>query len=101
MTLPPQANVTILDTCVFSYIYDEKPEAEPYKPHLMGAIPAVAFITVGELLAGAYHDNWSPGSLRNLQEYLRNYLIIPYDEAGADQWAHIQTARRGLNISRQ
>lgn len=96
MTIPSQTDVVILDTCVFSFIYGDKPEAAPYKPHLVGMIPAVTFVTVGELLKGAYAINWPIASIQNLQEYLReDYLVIPYNEAVAEQWARIQTARRG------
>lgn len=99
MTTPPsQANVVILDTCVFSFIYGDKREAAPYRPHLQGMVPAVTFVTVGELLKGAYRMNWPVASLQNLQDYLReDYLVIPYDEAVAEQWARIQTAQRGRN----
>ena len=48
MTLPSQTEVVILDTCVFSFVYGDKPEAAPFD----GVIPAVTFVTVGELLKG-------------------------------------------------
>lgn len=95
MTDPPDARVAIVDTNVFSYIFKGTPEAAPYLDDLRGTIPAVTFVTVAELYQGAYKANWGAEKLETLDRQLRLYLVLPYDESVAQQWARIQTATPG------
>ena len=95
MTSSPELSVVILDTCVFSFIYKDSPLGAAYVRHLQAVIPAVTFITVGELYKGAYKNNWSPRSISNLQQYLSRYMTLPYDPAVVLQWGRIKTATPG------
>ncbi len=55
------------------------PRAEIYRPKVEGKLVAVSFVTVGELLYGAYKANWGADKLGALQARLRSVVIIPYD----------------------
>ncbi len=70
-----------LDTDVFSYLLKPgDPRAELYRPHVTGKTVAVAFVTVGELYAGAYKKGWGPKRLSDLEYRLKNaVIIVPYD----------------------
>ena len=95
MAMTPTSDVRILDTDVFSFIYKNYPEATPYLDDLWGFIPALTFVTVAELYKWAYLRHWSARNLSNLEQRLHQYLILPYDESVARQWAKIQTAIAG------
>jgi len=50
-----------------------------YKPHVQGKLIAVSFVTVGELLFGAYKKKWGPARVADLNQRLRSVVIVPYD----------------------
>lgn len=95
MTTMPSSTVSLLDTDVFSMIYKGRKAAEPYLNRLWGCIPAICFVTVGELYQWAYLKHWSHQSIASLETRLHQYLILPYDESVSRQWAKIQTAKPG------
>ena len=98
MTSRPGNLLAMVDTCVFSFMFGNRPEAEPYKPHLRGMIPTLSLITVGELYKGAYRKDWPTQSIAALDQRLRSYLIIPPDRTIARQWGRVQAAIRGRNF---
>jgi predicted nucleic acid-binding protein len=52
-------NIILLDTDVFSYLMEPgDPRGRPYLRHVEGRITALSFITVGELLFGAFWRGW-------------------------------------------
>ncbi|MCH7737630.1 MAG: type II toxin-antitoxin system VapC family toxin [Chloroflexi bacterium] len=89
------SQVILVDTDVFSYMRRNRPEATPYLQHLSKTIPALSFSTVAELYQWAFKSNWSPANVSKLKSDLRKFLILPYDETVAEQWASIQTAIPG------
>jgi predicted nucleic acid-binding protein len=48
--------MVLLDTDVASYFYNDRPEAEMFRRVIKGAVPAISFITVGEILRGVLRD---------------------------------------------
>jgi tRNA(fMet)-specific endonuclease VapC len=69
-----------LDTDVFSYLGKPRDtRADIYRPIVEGKLVSVCFVTVGELLYGAYKANWGTDKLGALQARLRSVVIIPYD----------------------
>ena len=87
--------VRLVDTDVFSYLFRGDSRADLYKPDLVGFIPAVCFVTIGELYKGAFAANWTEAKIEQLESRLRRYLVLPYDDAVARMWARVQTAIRG------
>lgn len=87
--------VVLVDTDVYSYIRKNRPEAVSYLPHLQGVVPALSFVTVGELYKWAFSKNWFPKSISELEADFERYLILPYNQAVARHWARIQTAVPG------
>ena len=90
--IPSSTSIVIVDTDVFSYLWRNAPEADPYKQHLLGVIPALTFVTIGELYKGAFGDHWGDRWLASLDANIRDYLPIPLDESVARMWARIQTS---------
>ena len=59
----------LLDTDVFSYLMKRGDQrGEIYKPHVRGKLVAVSFVTVGELLFGAYKKNWGTSKIEDLNQ---------------------------------
>lgn len=73
-------DAVLLDTNVFSYLLKPgDPRADLYRPHVTGKTPAVSFVTVGELYAGALRRSWGQKKISELEYRLRHVIIVPYD----------------------
>jgi predicted nucleic acid-binding protein len=71
---------------VFSYLGKSgDARAELYRPHVDGKLVGVSFITVGEILFGAYKNKWGSAKLEQIKTRLRSVTIVPFD------WAVCQT----------
>ncbi len=88
-----------VDTDVFSFIFKGAPQAEFFKPHLQNRILAVSFMTVAELYYGAYKRGWSTKNLARLEQQLRSYVVLPFDYAVCQQWAHVKVECEKVGIS--
>lgn len=84
----------LVDTDVVSYLFKNAPEAEQFKPYLVGKIPTIAFTTVAELYFGAYNDNWGERRLAKLEQNIRKYAVLPYDDNLARLWAKLRAKAR-------
>lgn len=85
MTKP---NYRLLDTDVVSYVFSGSPEAKTYIPYLKGFIGAISFVTVAELLRGAYQKRWGQPRIQEMERYIEgNYVVLPYNADVARQWA--------------
>lgn len=76
---PPPRRI-VLDTDVFSYLIEERPEAARFRPLLVAPI-AVAFPTVAELRFGAAKAGWGPARLRELEDELVGIRVLMPDSA--------------------
>jgi tRNA(fMet)-specific endonuclease VapC len=86
----------LLDTNVVSYLFKQASQAKLYEPHLQDARLAISFITVGELYRWAIERDWGEKRRLDLEERLRNYLVIPFDIELCKKWAEVKSIR-GLN----
>ena len=85
-------DAVVLDTDVFSYINKPTdPRGEIYRKRVQGKLLAVSFVTVGELLFGAYKANWGTAKLEALKERLRSVVIVPYDLAICQTYADLRS----------
>lgn len=75
-----ETDAILLDTDVFSFLMRPNDDrARIYQPHVENRLIAVSFITVGELLFGAYRRNWGAARTAELQSRLRSVVIVPFD----------------------
>ena len=70
----------LLDTDVFSYLLDNRPEAEAFRPMLRGRTRCLSFISLGELYYGAHKGQWGEARFRGLCRAISDTLCIPYDD---------------------
>jgi len=93
--------VTILvDTDVFSFLWQGRPEAGQFGPLLEGQVGALAFTTLGELYFGAASRGWGRQRVADLDSAIRPYLILPYSVGIARLWGTLKAdmRRRGLTV---
>jgi tRNA(fMet)-specific endonuclease VapC len=93
----------IVDTDVVSFLLKGDTRAQLYRPHLQNKTLALSFMTVAELYQWAYVRNWGERKLSRLEQQLRRYVIVPFDNELCKQWASIcvQRQRLGRPISVQ
>ncbi len=86
----------LLDTNIVSYTMKNDARAEPYAKHLVGVLPAISFITVGELYYGAEKARWGARKRKQLETTLRNFVVIPYDHEIARCYARLVAERERI-----
>ncbi len=93
----------VVDTDVVSFLLKGDTRAQLYRPHLQGKTLALSFMTVAELYQWAYIRDWAEQRLAQLEERLRTYIIIPFDNELCRQWARtcVERKRLGRPISVQ
>jgi tRNA(fMet)-specific endonuclease VapC len=86
----------IVDTDVVSFLLKGDTRAQLYRHHLQNKTLALSFMTVAELYQWAYARRWGERKVTRLEEQLRRYVIVPFDNELCKQWATICVARRRL-----
>lgn len=89
----------LLDTNIVSYLVKGHTLAERYRPELEGRRLCISFMTVAELRLGAILDNWGARKRERQEQTIRSYVVIPYDDGVATEWARIgaEAIRSGRN----
>ena len=72
----------LVDTDVFSYLFKGDTRAALYWPHVAGKVLHLSFATVAELYRWTLHANWGQPRIDDLNDALRSYTIVPYDDDG-------------------
>lgn len=91
----------IADTNVVSYLMKGAQLGQRFKPHLAGKIVGIAFVTVAEMHYGAERANWGEKRRRELEEHLKNFVVLPYSNDIAKVYARVvvERERAGRPIS--
>jgi tRNA(fMet)-specific endonuclease VapC len=80
----------ILDTSLVSMILRKDSRVVYYEPHLVGFTQTLSFQTVAEMREGALLSNWSERRRQGLEEFLRQFVVAPFSDAVASEWARIR-----------
>lgn len=89
-----QPGAVLLDTDVFSFLLRTEDErGKIYRKHIESKTPAISFVTVGELYAGAYR-RWGQRKIQDLEVKLRAVVIIPYDIEVCKTYARLKNEMR-------
>lgn len=96
-------NTVVLDTDVWSFVFKCDSRAELYRHQLESNVLCVSFQTVAELYQWAEVAHWGEERRRQLQEWLRRFVVLGYDDATAQIWALIRAKRnqRGQPLAAQ
>lgn len=66
------------------------PERLKFLPYLRGRLGAISFITIGELLFGAYRRSWGAARISAMEQHIKeNYVVVPYSIDVARIWGRL------------
>lgn len=85
-------NGLLVDTDVLSFVAWEKPEAKAFEPLLVGRLPFVSFVTVGEMYFGAAKANWGEQRISKMETILGRYTVIPGTSDVAKRYGDVRKA---------
>lgn len=80
----------LVDTDVVSFIFKRDTRADYFKPFLLHKTAAISFVTVAQLLYGAFKANWGSNRLNQLENHIKNYVVLPYDFLLCQSWAQLR-----------
>lgn len=79
----------LVDTDIVSFFCKNDTRASAYERHLSGQTLYISFITVSELYRWHFEKNWGEKKRQELTQYMKNYTVLPYDDALAWTWAEL------------
>jgi len=89
----------LLDTDVFSYLFEDHFLADVYRSHVKGQILAISFMTVAEVFQGAFRAGWGAKRIERLEAQIKSYLVIPSSNAISRKGGEVRFIRRHQPIS--
>ncbi|MCK4765219.1 MAG: type II toxin-antitoxin system VapC family toxin [Candidatus Aminicenantes bacterium] len=87
-------DIVLVDTDIVSFIFKGDNRVQPYTPFLKEKILAVSFMTVAELFQWAAVRNWGVKRIKQLEDTLNNYLMLPCDIELCRRWGKVRANRR-------
>ena len=92
-------SLVVLDTNIVSYFFNGHSNSLIYEEYLRDFNLGISFVTVGEMLQGAYRAHWSEKRIRALDMFLHHFLLVRYSHPLCENWARIRFQRRHRPIS--
>lgn len=91
----------VLDTDVFSYIFKKDTRAALYRPHLVGQLLILSFMTIAEVERWALGHNWGARRRQQFEQYLKRYVVQQSSPEMCSRWAEAtdSAARAGKPIA--
>ena len=83
----------IADTNVVSYLMKGADIGQRYKRHLAGKVVGIVFVTVAEMHYGAEKNGWGEKRRQQLEEHLKNFVVLPYNNDIAKVYARVVVER--------
>jgi predicted nucleic acid-binding protein len=84
----------IADTNVVSYLMKGTELGQRYKRHLAGKVVGIAFVTVAEMYYGVELAGWGEKRRQQLEEHLKNFVVLPYNNEIARVYARVVVERQ-------
>lgn len=85
-------DAAVVDTDVLSFWQRNDTRGAAYSQALAGRTLFISFQTVAEQLRWAEERHWSPRRQRELEQYLRQFVVVPYSLDLAREWAHLMAS---------
>jgi predicted nucleic acid-binding protein len=61
-----------------------------FKPYLLHRSAALSFVTIAELYFWAYKKSWGTTKITELENRIKNYVVLPYDYLLCQRWALVR-----------
>jgi predicted nucleic acid-binding protein len=87
----------VVDTDVATWLHTGRGEAERFGPLVANHVLCMAFATVGELRFGALKAGWGERRCRELDAFIRNFVVLPVDDAVTAVWARSGRSKRRVD----
>ena len=87
-------NAAIVDTDVVSMLFKGDSRAVAYRPHIMGRLLGISFMTLAELERWPLERNWGQARRFELTQYLARYVVLPVSRELCCRWAEVSFAAR-------
>lgn len=84
----------LIDTNVFSMVFKQDARAPDYVDSMRGKRLFVSFMTVAELRQWALIKDWGQRRIESLEQALRNYVVLGFDDQTAWRWAEVGAHER-------
>lgn len=96
-------DAVLLDTSVVSLLHPKKkgnPLRAKYQEDMSGKVLALSFQSVAELWSWAEENGWGEKQRAGMEDFLRKFLVIPYDFELAKVWAKVtaQCKKKGRRL---
>lgn len=96
-------DAVLLDTTVVSLLHPKKKGhtlRARYEPHMSGNVLALSFQSVAELWLWTEENGWGDRQKSGMEDFLRKFLVIPYDFELAKDWAKVsaQCMKQGRRL---
>ncbi len=85
--------IILLDTNIVSYVHRGGEMERLYARHLAEKIWTVSFMTVAEILEGAFRAKQNGKPYRNYIDMIAKYTVLPWNVAVCECWARIRADR--------
>jgi predicted nucleic acid-binding protein len=87
-------SAVLLDTDVASFIFKQDTRMALYQPYLIDHSLMLSFMSLAELHRWALERDWGDARLARMEQFLRRFIIHPFDAALCHQWAEITDGAR-------
>lgn len=84
----------VVDTNVVSYLFKNSPIAQLYRPHLVGKVLTISFITLAEVRFWMLWAKWGVTRIARMEAYLQQFVLYPADDDLCDVWAQVVYSER-------
>ena len=87
-------STVLLDTTVVSLLHPKKKNnaiRASYEPHMKEEVLAISFQSVAELWKWAEKQNWGDKTKAGLDDFIKRFLVYPYDYDLAKIWAQVSS----------
>lgn len=85
----------VVDTDVLSFIFKQDSRGDLYLPHLNAKLTVISFMTLAETDRWALERSWGRTKKRQMEEFLRQFIVSPFNRVLCLRWAEAtHSARR-------
>lgn len=91
----------LVDTNVFSMVFKQDSRAAAYIDSMRGNRLHLCFMTIAELRQWALIREWGQRRIDSLEQALRNYVVLGFDDQTAWRWAELGAKQRREGRNRQ
>jgi tRNA(fMet)-specific endonuclease VapC len=88
-----EINRRIVDTCIVSYLLKNHSLAQQYRPLLEGKSLGLSFMSKAELYRWSIERGWGKKKMQQLENMLKNYVILSCDDETCWYWAKISAIK--------